>query len=790
MLDASASTSSVSADSTSAPVTLPLAEFVEPVVQSSPAASPDVICPHDVGLWDNISNDLREQAVFNGVGCFQNYQTTYPETKRQYSQQNRLLQTHFFKQVLPNGEVIDREWMVYSPARASVFCFPCRLFSTDRGNQFAGKGFNDWKNADKLICQHEKNEKHREAVLTLCCRSGQLGRVDTGLHAQFLEQLSYWKNVLQRCAATIVFLCERGLPFRGSEEKVGSSSNGNYLGILELISQFDPFLSQHIKKHANRGSGHTSYLSKTICEEIIPLMGEKVMSRIKEEIGRSMYFSVSVDSTPDISHVDQLTIIIRYVDMVAFAPVERFLTFLPISSHTGDNLAKTLLGFLHDNGIDFDNCRGQSHDNASNMSGKYSGMQSRLKAVNHLVDYIPCASHSLNLVGQSAVDCCGEAVSFFGFLQKLYAFFVASTHRWSVLLESMEPGCKVPKHPSDTRWSARADATDALYRGYAQFQAALESIGADSNQKADTRVEANALAAAMDNLETSLLCEVWNDILQRFNLCSKALQSSAIELTPAIGLLKSLSTFLDECRGKFDHYERKAIERCGNDSYKADARRVRKRKRQIDDGQAEDVVDTMTPRQKFLVGTFYVIVDQLAAALEKRIAAYSAVLGRFGVLTEFASMSAQLIDNATNALAAAYPNDLSYDFSGEFQQFIRWFGEQKDMPDKSAGTAQKMFRLLHAAGVHAAFPNTEIAFRIYLCLMTTNCSGERSFSDLKRLKSANRSTMSQERLSSLSLMCIESELLRNIDLNDVIDSFAAAKARKTDVAGCGAMVLQ
>ena len=57
------------------------------------------------------------------------------------------------------------------------------------------------------------------------------------------------------------------------------------------------------------------------------------------------------------------------------------------------------------------------------MSGKYIGMLQILKNKNSLVDYIPCACHSLNLVGQSAVDCCFKAVSYFGFLHQLYNFF-------------------------------------------------------------------------------------------------------------------------------------------------------------------------------------------------------------------------------------------------------------------------------------------------------------------------------------------------------------------------------
>jgi hypothetical protein len=50
-------------------------------------------------------------------------------------------------------------------------------------------------------------------------------------------------------------------------------------------------------------------------------------------------------------------------------------------------------------------------------------------------------------------------------------------------------------------------------------------------------------------------------------------------------------------------------------------------------------------------------------------------------------------------------------------------------------------------------------------LMVTNCSGERSFSRLKRIKSDLRSTMSQERLSGLSILCIENDKLRLLDFD-------------------------
>ena len=68
--------------------------------------------------------------------------------------------------------------------------------------------------------------------------------------------------------------------------------------------------------------------------------------------------------------------------------------------------------------------------------------------------------------------------------------------------------------------------------------------------------------------------------------------------------------------------------------------------------------------------------------------------------------------------------------------------------------------------------------RIYLTLMVTNSFGERSFSTMSRVKSHIRTSMSDDRLSSLSLLCIESEMMRSIDFGDIVKDFAAKKARK------------
>lgn len=66
----------------------------------------------------------------------------------------------------------------------------------------------------------------------------------------------------------------------------------------------------------------------------------------------------------------------------------------------------TVLKLLEMFEIDLMDFRGQSYDNASNMSGKYLGLQARINEINSKASYIPCAAHSLNLVGLNASSSC------------------------------------------------------------------------------------------------------------------------------------------------------------------------------------------------------------------------------------------------------------------------------------------------------------------------------------------------------------------------------------------------
>ncbi|KAJ8868194.1 hypothetical protein PR048_032003 [Dryococelus australis] len=209
----------------------------------------------------------------------------------------------------------------------------------------------------------------------------------------------YWREVLRILISVIVFISVRRLAFRTKNQTLGSQRNCNYLGLLKLIAEYDNFLSNRIKKHGYSGIGHTKYLSSTICEEVMQLIGEQVFNEV--------YISnqvVKVLCHNDEGHVDQLTFIFRYLE--EHIPVEIFVTCMPNQGYKAKEMFQGLSKFLKKDDINIKNCHGQSCDNTSSMSWKYNGLQALVLAENNLGVWVPCTGHSLNPVVQAAAECC------------------------------------------------------------------------------------------------------------------------------------------------------------------------------------------------------------------------------------------------------------------------------------------------------------------------------------------------------------------------------------------------
>lgn len=94
-----------------------------------------------------------------------------------------------------------------------------------------------------------------------------------------------------------------------NEGKANSNSEGNFLRTVKLMAEFDPILSKLLYNEESK----IKYLSWKIQKELIELLAAELRKNICEEIKKALCFSIIVDSTQDITKIDQVSVILRYI---------------------------------------------------------------------------------------------------------------------------------------------------------------------------------------------------------------------------------------------------------------------------------------------------------------------------------------------------------------------------------------------------------------------------------------------------------------------------------------------
>ena len=164
----------------------------------------------------------------------------------------------------PNGESENRDWLVYRQSKNALFCFPCRLFAYTYPCYRSTPSYlssvngcgpsSKWKRLFDRIPQHENSSNHKRCYLEwrrLEISLIQNSTIEMQLNANITNEISKWKELLQRVIDVVLFLGERGLSFRGDTHVFGDVHNGNFLGIIELISHYDPIIREHVTKCNN-----------------------------------------------------------------------------------------------------------------------------------------------------------------------------------------------------------------------------------------------------------------------------------------------------------------------------------------------------------------------------------------------------------------------------------------------------------------------------------------------------------------------------------------------------------
>ena len=132
----------------------------------------------------------------------------------------------------------------------------------------------------------------------------------------------------------------------------------------------------------------------------------------------------------------------------------------------------------------------------------------------------------------------------------------------------------------------------------------------------------------------------------------------------------------------------------------------------------------------------------LRSALVHRLAAYKELNQTFGFLRNLEHASTDMIRSASSRLQQKYPDDFEDSLAEEllhFAAFLRVESSQRSLKGVSSSNRQpelQLFLTIVENGLQSTFPNVETVLKLFLCMMTTNCTGERRFSTLKRVKNS------------------------------------------------------
>ena len=157
---------------------------------------------------------------------------------------------------------------------------------------------------------------------------------------------------------------------------------------------------------------------------MISFCAEALNQQILQEIRDAKFYSILAVEVKDCSNREQMPVIIRFVDKCGEIQ-ERFIKFIHCDTGLTGNALKDKIVDLISNELQLNltNCRGQCYDGAGNMAGKFSGLSSRILALN------PLALYTVRLT-QAESLCCLILSNFF------IVFFIIYV-KWCIRVNSL-----------------------------------------------------------------------------------------------------------------------------------------------------------------------------------------------------------------------------------------------------------------------------------------------------------------------------------------------------------------
>lgn len=669
-------------------------------------------------------------------------------------------------------------WLEYSVFSDAAFCFACRHFSHNvRGQKleksFTHQGFQNWRKGAEKLAQHNSSSSHRCAMEQWCAfkeRQNTGSRILTQLDAGHSKIVKENRQYMRAVVESLRYTACQTIGQRGHKEDDQSTNRGNFLELLALLGKFDSTVS----KKLCTGPGNAKYVHHDIQNELVNIMASIVREQISTEIQQADHFALMVDETKDVSKKEQISIVLRYLNKDTIH--EEFLDFVPADGLDAQSLLTTVTQTLAKCNIDKNVCIAQCYDGASVMSGCNNGVQEKFRQEVPQALYIHCHAHRLNLV---LVDCVHNVKSVgecFATVQMLHNFFSGSvTHK--VFMEKqqeLEPTKQAVelKRLSDTRWSCQYFTLWAIKKTLPAILATLEDVSNQSN--AHRATEAKSLIGLIGAQFVLHICML-ESIFSLTKKLSDHLQATDLDLASAIDLVFAVVDTLNDRRNAETWTK---IWDCASDicekvgiSMQCPPVRRRVQPRHLQ----EFVVNSQTSLRESLETSddyrnhcFFPVIDRLISELNRRFSSESCL-----ILKGTAAVNPKhktFMDQEVILPMATHYGVLKENLAAELHQVKRLLERKKQNSD-IVDTTHDLLVILRP--YKDAFVDLYKLVCISMTLPVTTATCERSFSCLRRLKTYLRNKSGDARTSNLGLLAISSRRTKELDVDAVIDRFAA-----------------
>ena len=172
-------------------------------------------------------------------------------------------------------------------------------------------------------------------------------------------------------------------------------------------------------------------------------MSKKVLhGNIIDQIEKAPFYTIMADDTTDCTNKEQLVICLRSVNE-NFEIREDFVGLYQLQSTKSENIFSVLTEVLQEFNLPLSKLRGQSYDEAANMSGSKNGVVRKIQDIENRAVYIHCYGHLLNL---ATSDCVKKSIILKDSLDIAYEIskLIKLSPKREAKLQDMETGFRKP----------------------------------------------------------------------------------------------------------------------------------------------------------------------------------------------------------------------------------------------------------------------------------------------------------------------------------------------------------